>query len=122
MPLSPATADRSPPQETITNLLAPVVKLRRPDHDAAVVMDNRETTGLASGIDLEPQGVWLRIKHSALEDDSEGVAAEDGRLTRREQPTRSRRMARRQWALPAVKHKHMRHEINVSFRTLRLRG
>jgi hypothetical protein len=37
------------------NTLATVVKLRRPEHGATAVIDNRQTGGLAAGIDLEPQ-------------------------------------------------------------------
>jgi hypothetical protein len=52
-------------------------------------MDNCQTGGLAARIDLEPQQVWLGSRHSAFEDDRERVAAGDGRLSFREQPTRA---------------------------------
>jgi hypothetical protein len=114
----PSTATgRSTRQETMANLLAAMGELRRPDHVTASVIDYDQASRLTARINLEPQRFRLGIRHSPFEDNREGVPAEDSRFSFGQQPARMTRMNRIKRTLRAVEHKHMRHEINVSFRT-----
>jgi hypothetical protein len=110
----PPAANGTAGQQGVSNPLPPMPHLAGPCDLATAVVYQREASGSAARIHLQPERHWLRIRHRALEDDRERITPQDGGLPGCEQPPRPRWMAGRERPLFRV-HDKDRHHAHVPF-------
>jgi hypothetical protein len=68
--------------------------LRRPGNLPRTVIDERQASDFAAGVDLDPQWLRIRVGYRTLENNGEGMAPPDSGFPVAEEPPRPRRMTR----------------------------
>src|SRR5262249_35765035 len=82
--LSAIPANSSALKQRLLDGIPPMGDLRCPYHLPRPIIDNRQPACFTSGIDLDPQFLYLWAGDSFFQDDSEGVAMKNRRLPLRE--------------------------------------